>query len=308
AQFIEKVCEKVENTLGHVNAIFVGLPGVKGANDNFVSFGQIAREFGDPYLEVEEYNTHIDIVNNAIETLREKLRIKNIQFYMDNDMVPWAYAIAEQGYTKAIAIVAGGGQGQICIQNGKPSQGNNEGGHQAYLPLQEKTVAYNPSSPPGSFESYGLGNPGIIQFALKQSNLEKQIREVFHFKYNDPIEVIHLGNILSGKTPDGHSDLELKDIDLQQAVKNKIWRVIADVEAEHLLFLYFYSGETSYVFAGGPVSGTTGDIFLKLLIEALREKIKNENLEIPTFSISSIETASPAERAAIAALNLYSKN
>ncbi|MCB0392325.1 MAG: hypothetical protein KDD58_13615 [Bdellovibrionales bacterium] len=301
--FIKKVIEKTQNKVGHVRSIFVGLPGVKSANEQWVSFGMIAREFGSPGSE--SYKNHIGKANLLISDFKKQLLNKGIVVTFQNDMMAWAYSIIAGGYTNAIAIVAGGGQGQIAIKNNVPVNGHNEGGHQACFPLFENGFSFNSSSPPGSFESVGLSNPGIRYYWLKKSGLENEIRKEFKIPEEKPIEVLHLGNLLVGLEPSGNKKLSDSQRNIQERVRKEIWENVANVEAEHILFLYDYCGGEQYIFAGGPVSGKTGEVFVSLLKEKIMEKSIKESLDVSRIKISLIESGKPAERAALTALKIY---
>ena len=301
----QKLKEKLDENSSKVSSIFLGMPGVKSQNGSFVSLGQIARGFGSPETERELYAQNMDVVNNNLRNFQSELKEKGIVFGFDNDMLPWSQVVLNNGHMDAIAIIAGGGQGQLVVRDGKYVLGNCEGGHQSVFPLMENCEYYNMSSPPGSFESMGLGNPGILFNALRKSKLEPSIRKEFVINENQPIEVLHLGRLLTGKNPITNERLSRDNYYFQNSVKNKVWRIIADIEAEHILYLYFYSGVTNYIFSGGPVSGETGKVFKELVKEALNKKMRIEKLEIP-FQLYLLEDSNPAERAALKAMSLMS--
>lgn len=292
-RFINDNIEVIEKQCGKVKAIYLGIPGVK-AGASMVSLGQIARNFGDPIRQEDKYWQNIEVVNRGLANIKSVLSERHISFEFSNDMLPWAWELISQGISDGVAIISGGGQGQIRIHEGLPFAGNFEGGHQAYLPLLEEGFSANKSSPPGSYENYGLSRVSLLKRWLPYSGLEQDIKQKFNLGAEDTVEVVHLGQAL-----------DANDF-LSTEVETKIWRNVARVEAEHIYFLTHYSKSRHFFWGGGLLQGSTGGIFLRILreeFECLCKALDDFPSDVQFHLIKSINAA---HRAALSALHLSS--
>jgi len=296
-QFVKEVVMAIEKKdAGYkVNSVFVSIPGAPDYNQNRMStIGQLSRGFSFVNEHME-----MDNANKFINTLEQFMSERRGVFGFGNDMVGWGLAIAKEAdIINGIAIITGSGIGVKRIQNGRDVYGVNEGGHQTLKPYDYITNGTDDVQ--GSFEIFGGSIPGILKVSKIEGLTDMLIRKGLN---ESDIEVKHIGLVASGINPIDEK-VKLPDDSNLKKLALKVWEKVEEIEAQHVLFNYFLTGEKQFAFTGGTTAFKTGEIRLNFLNKALLKYWNELELEGDLPKIKLVR-ANAAAGAAEKATQIY---
>ena len=304
-RYVLDIKAEIENSGLTVNGVFINIAGVPDyLNDRMASVGANARAFPQKMIGNEDEKAAIlrnmDNAGRFVTTLLRKLRKEGIVFAYGNDMIGWAKFIAYLADLRTgVIMLDGAGKGLRQMKDGVTIKGANEFGHLVY-DVSELVASYSPDSPAGSFEDWAGSERSILRTA-QEIGLSDKIATLLGINVKD-IQSKHIGDAAANMHPKTGEELGPE----QAEIKNpaiKVWDIMAEREAQHIILTYELTGATEYAIGGGSFGGKTGPIRQELTEKYVKQYCKDLGIK-KEIKITLVQAVSAAPGAALASADM----